>query len=60
MNRSMWILAAVFGVMAIAMIYQSSTPGGIERPWAECKENLVTQMLSNVCTPRSNNFKTPQ
>ena len=60
MNRSMWILAAVFGVMAIAMIYQSSTPGGIERPWVECKENLVTQMLSNVCTPRTNNFKTPQ
>ena len=60
MNRSMWILAAVFGVMAIAMIYQSSTPEGIERPWAECKENLVTQMLSNVCTPRTNNFKTPQ
>ena len=60
MNRSMWILAAVFGVMAIAMIYQSSTPGGIERPWTECKENLVTQMLSNVCTPRANNFKTPQ
>ena len=60
MNRSMWILAAVFGVMAIAMIYQSSTPEGIKRPWAECKENLVTQMLSNVCTPRTNNFKTPQ
>ena len=56
----MWILAAVFGVMAIAMIYQSSTPGGIESPWAECKENLVTQMLSNVCTPRTNNFKTPR
>ena len=56
----MWILAAVFGVMAIAMIYQSTTPGGIDRPWAECKENLVTQMLSNVCTPRTNNFKTPQ
>ena len=56
----MWILAAVFGVMAIAMIYQSSTPGGIERPWAECKENLVTQMLSNVSTPRTNNFKTPR
>ena len=60
MNRSMWILAAVFGVMSIAMIYQSSTPGGIESPWAECKENLVTQMLSNVCTPRTTNFKTPQ
>jgi hypothetical protein len=44
----MWILAAVFGVMAIAMIYQSSTPGGIERPWAECKENLVTHWITFV------------
>jgi hypothetical protein len=47
----MWVLAAIFGVMGIAMIYQSNTTGGIERPWAQCKENLVKQMLSNVCTP---------
>jgi hypothetical protein len=54
----MWIIAAIFGVMAIAMIYQSSTPEGINKPWAECKENLATQMLSNVCTPRNNTYKT--
>ena len=51
MNRSVWVIAAIFGVMGIAMIYQSNTTGGIERPWAQCKENLVKQMLSNVCTP---------
>lgn len=50
MGRGMWILAALFAVLAIAMIYQDST-GGIERPWAECKESLVQQMFSSQCTP---------
>ena len=58
MNKPMWIIAAIFGVMAIAMIYQSSSPEGISRPWTECKENLATQMLSNVCTPRNNTYNT--
>ena len=47
----MWILAAIFAVLAIAMIYQSNTDEGIERPWATCKENLFQQMLSGACTP---------
>ena len=42
MSRSMWILAAIFAVLAIAMIYQSNTDEGINRPWAACKENLST------------------
>ena len=56
MNRTMWVLAAVFAVMAIVMIYQSEFGGGIDRPWAECKENLIQQMISNRCTPREGGF----
>ena len=52
MSRSMWILAALFAVLAIAMIWQSET-GGFERPWTKCKENLVQQMLTGACTPAS-------
>ena len=48
----MWILGAILAVMAIASIYQSEFGGGIERPWNECKENLIQQMFSNACTPR--------
>ena len=29
----MWILMLIFAVLAIAMIYQSNTDEGIERPW---------------------------
>ena len=52
MSRSMWILAALFAVLAIAMIWQSES-GGLDRPWTECKENLVQQMLTGACTPSS-------
>jgi hypothetical protein len=52
MGRSMWIIVAIIAVMAIAMIYQSEVGGGIERPWAQCKESLVQQVFSNACTPR--------
>ncbi len=58
MSRGMWILAALIAVMAIAMMYQDSS-GGIERPWAECKESLVQQMLSDQCTPRAGSFRAP-
>lgn len=50
MSRNMWIFAALFAVMTIAMMYQESN-GGIERPWADCKENLLTQMFTGACTP---------
>ena len=48
----MWIIVAIIAVMAIAMIYQSEVGGGVERPWAQCKESLVQQVFSNTCTPR--------
>lgn len=54
----MWILAALLAVMAVAMIYQSET-GNLDRPWAQCKENLVQQMLTNECTPRTGKIKVP-
>ena len=59
MSRSMWILAGIFAVMAIAMIYQSNTDVGIERPWAACKENLFQQMLGKACTPIEKRIKLP-
>ncbi|HEY9566871.1 MAG TPA: hypothetical protein VIR38_02175 [Thalassobaculum sp.] len=52
MSRGMWIIGAIIAVMVIAMMWQESS-GGIERPWAECKESLVQQMFSSTCTPRS-------
>lgn len=52
MGRGMWIMAALIAVLVIAMIWQESS-GGIQRPWAECKESLVQQMFSSTCTPRS-------
>lgn len=56
MSRNMWILAALFAVLAIAMMYQESS-GGIDRPWAECKESLVQQMFSSQCTPRTGGIR---
>jgi len=53
MSKSMWILAAIFAVMAIALIYQSEVGGGVDRPWAECKESLVQQIFYGDCTPRT-------
>lgn len=58
MSRGMWILAALIAVFAIAMMYQEST-GGIDRPWARCKESLVQQMLSGDCTPRTGGLQAP-
>lgn len=52
MSRGMWILAALIAVFAIAMMYQESS-GGIDQPWAECKESLFQQMISGDCTPRT-------
>ncbi len=58
MGRNMWILAALIAALAIAMIYQSNS-GGIEQPWAECKESLVQQMFSGECTPRTGGLRAP-
>ena len=51
MGRGMWILAAILAVLAISQIYMAET-GQLDRPWAECKESLFTQVFSNECTPR--------
>lgn len=51
MSRGMWILAAILAVLAISQIYMFES-GQLERPWAECKESLFTQVFSNECTPR--------
>ena len=59
MNRSMMLLAAVFAVLAISMIWQAEFGGGIDRPWMECKENMVTQMFTGECTPREGLFRAP-
>ena len=48
----MWIIAAVFAVLVIALIYQSEVGGGVDRPWMRCKENMVQQIFSGDCTPR--------
>lgn len=58
MSRNMWILAALFAVLAIAMMYQEST-GNLERPWAQCKESMVQQMLFDECTPRTGGLGAP-
>lgn len=58
MSRGMWILAALIAAFTIAMIYQESS-GGIEQPWAQCKESLVQQMLSGDCTPRTGGMRAP-
>lgn len=49
----MWILAALFAVLAISLIYQAEFGGGLDRPWHKCKENLVQQIFSGDCTPSS-------
>ena len=59
MTRNMWLLAALFAVLAIALIYQSEFSGGLERPWAECRENLIQQMISGNCTPRQGVITSP-
>ena len=59
MSRSMWILGAVLLAFALTMIFQSEFGDGIERPWAECKENLMTQIMSGACTPRDGVYRPP-
>ncbi|MBT5373289.1 MAG: hypothetical protein HOI33_01650 [Rhodospirillaceae bacterium] len=49
-NRGLLIIGALLIAMVIATMIQSDE--GIERPWAECKESLFSQMMSGVCTPR--------
>lgn len=48
MRRTGIILILLVGLV-IAMMYQSRE--GVKRPWMNCKENLVSQMLTGKCTP---------
>ena len=48
MRRTGIILILLVGLV-IAMMYQSRE--GVKRPWMNCKESLVSQMLTGNCTP---------
>lgn len=58
MSRGMWILAALLAVLAISQIYMAET-GQLDRPWAECKESLFSQVFSGACTPRDGGMAPP-
>ena len=51
MGRYMWILAALIAIIFGTYYYMEEFGDGVERPWAQCKESLVQQMLSSTCTP---------
>jgi len=48
----MWILAVLITVLVIASIYREQS--GMETPdHLNCKESMLQQIFSEVCTPRS-------
>ncbi len=49
-NRGLIIIGVLLIALVIATMIQSDE--GIERPWAECRESLVSQMMTGACTPR--------
>ena len=49
MNRGMIVIGVLLVGLMIATIYQQRK--GVKRPWTQCKESMVTQMLSGECTP---------
>jgi len=49
MNRGMIVIGVLLVGLMIATIYQQRK--GVERPWTQCKESMVTQMFSGECTP---------
>ncbi len=49
MNRGMILIGVLLVVFMITMIYQQRQ--GVERPWTQCKESMVTQMLTGECPP---------
>lgn len=58
MSRGMWILAAILAVLVISQMYMSES-GQLDRPWAECKENLMSQVIFGECTPRDGSLAPP-
>lgn len=51
MSRGMWILAAALAVLVGAQIFAGEGGWLADRPWTQCKESFVQQMLSDDCTP---------
>ncbi len=49
MNRGMILIGVLLVGLMIATIYQQRK--GVERPWTQCKESMVTQIFSGECTP---------
>ena len=49
MNRGIVVIGVLLVGLMIATIYQQRK--GVEWPWTQCKESMVTQMLSGECTP---------
>jgi len=45
----MILIGVLLVVFMITMIYQQRK--GVERPWTQCKESMVTQMFTGECTP---------
>ena len=51
MNRTMWILLVLIAALSIATIWRDQQ--GLPAPsHTLCKESLVTQIFSGVCTSR--------
>ena len=52
MSKTMWILAVLITVLVIASIYREES--GMETPdHLNCKESMLQQIFSEVCTTRS-------
>jgi hypothetical protein len=58
MSRTMWILAALLAILAIASIWRGES-GQPQPKWSLCKESLVTQLFTGDCTLRFNGEQTP-
>lgn len=52
MSKTMWILASLIIITVIASIYREQS--NMKMPeYLNCKESMLTQMFSDMCTPRS-------
>ncbi len=59
MGRSTWIILALVAVGMITAMYMADS-GQLERPWAQCKESMVTQIFTDQCTPRDGFLRAPE
>ena len=52
MSKTMWILAILITITVIASVYREQS--GMELPaHLKCKESMLQQIFSDLCTPRS-------